>query len=86
MLILIGTGCLSVSPTRTGVVQIESDFYHQNQLALEHGPEYPDVFTEGKTTSRLTDNEKISLLEGEWDSNDLYKFIFPSRLLPKVDK
>ena len=47
------------------MVQTESDFYRQNQLALEHGLQYPDVFTEGKTTSRLTDNEKISLLEGE---------------------
>ena len=46
---------------------------------VNNGPQYPDVFAEGKTVSTLTDNEKISLLEGEWDSNDLYKFSFPSR-------
>ena len=45
---------------------------------VKNGPEYPDVF-KGKTVSSLTDNEKIVLLEGEWDSNDVYKFIFPSR-------
>ena len=44
-----------------------------------NGPQYPDVFADGTATSSLTDSEKISLLEGEWESNDLYKFIFPSR-------
>ena len=46
---------------------------------VKNGPQHPDVVAEGKTASILTDNKKISLLEGEWYSNDLYKFIFPSR-------
>ena len=65
-------------------------FYRQNQLALDpkNGQQYPDVFAEGKTASSLTDNEKISLLEGEWNSNDLFKFIkvwkIHSTLIPNV--
>ena len=75
LLILLRTDCLSVSSTRTSAVQTESDFLSPESVSaganvVKNGPQYPDVFA---------DNEKISLLEGEWDSNDLYKFILPSR-------
>ena len=84
LLILLGTDSLSVSSTRTSVVQTESDFLSPESVSaganvVKNGPQYPDVFPEGKTASSLTDNEKISLLEGVWHSNDHYKFIFPLR-------
>lgn len=43
------------------------------------GPEYPDVYVEGKAASMLSDSEKMSLLEGKWESSDLHKYAFPSR-------
>jgi len=43
------------------------------------GPEYPDVYVEGKAASTLSDSEKMSLLEGKWESSDLHKYAFPSR-------
>ena len=46
---------------------------------VTNGPEYPDVYFEGKAASTLSDNEKMSLLEGKWESSDLHKYTFPSR-------
>ena len=43
------------------------------------GPEYADVYVEGKEASTLSDSEKMSLLEGKWESSDLHKYAFPSR-------
>lgn len=44
-----------------------------------NGPEYPDVYVEGKAASTLSDSEKMSLLEGKWESSDLHMYAFPSR-------
>ena len=78
---------MSVSSTRTSAVQTESDFLSLESVSaganvVKNGPQYPNVFA---------DNEKISSLEGEWDSNDLYKFSpsfkvwkIHSTLIPKV--
>ena len=70
MLILLGTGCLSVSITRTSVVQTESDFLSPGSVSggasvVKNGPQHPDVFAEGKTTSSFTENEKISFFSRE---------------------
>lgn len=46
---------------------------------MTSGPEYPDVYVEGKAASTLSDSEKMSLLEGKWESSDLHKYAFPSR-------
>ena len=43
------------------------------------GPQYPDVFSENRSVSTLTEAEKISLLIGKWDSEDLCKYKFPLR-------
>lgn len=59
-----------------------------------YGPQYPDVFCENRSVSTLTEAEKISLLIGKWDSEDLCKYKFPlrnisgynRRLNPKVMK
>ena len=47
--------------------------------SVTSGPEYPDVYVEGKAASTLSDSEKMCLLEGKWESSDLHKYAFPSR-------
>ena len=56
--------------------------YQEKTLASSthaYGPQYPDVFCENRSVSTLTEAEKISLLIGKWDSEDLCKYKFPLR-------
>ena len=46
-----------------------------------YGPQYPDVFRENRAASALSDTAKVSLLEGKWDNEDLFRYKFPSRYL-----
>lgn len=84
---LFGAECLSDSCTglpRTTAGQTESDCSSPETISagahvVRYGPQYPDVFVKGKSASILSDSEKISVLEGKWESSDLYKYTFPSR-------
>ena len=44
-------------------------------------PQYLDIFQEKRAASTLSDIEKLSLLEGQWDVEDLYKYKFPIRFV-----
>lgn len=43
-----------------------------------HGPLYLDVFSEERPAT-LSDYDKMKLLEGKWESVDLYRYSFPFR-------
>ena len=45
----------------------------------QNGPLYPESFTESGQVKALTDSEKVALLEGRWDSADLFAYSFPLR-------
>ena len=45
----------------------------------QNGPFYPESFTESGQVKALTDNEKVALYEGRWDSGDLFADSFPLR-------
>ena len=46
----------------------------------QNGPFYPESFTESGQVKALTDSEKVALLEGKWDSGDLFTYSFPLSL------
>ena len=43
----------------------------------QNGHLYPESFTESGQVKALTDSEKVALLEGRWDSADLFAYSFP---------
>ena len=46
----------------------------------QNGPLYPESFTESGLVKTLTDSGiKVALLEGRWDSADLFAYSFPLR-------
>ena len=45
----------------------------------QNGPLYPESFTESGQVKALTDSEKVALLEGRWNSADLFAYSFPLR-------
>ena len=46
----------------------------------QNGPLYPESFTESGLVKALTDSGiKVALLEGRWDSADLFAYSFPLR-------
>ena len=45
----------------------------------ENGSLYPGRFSESGQVKALTDSEKVALLEGIWDSADLFAYSFPLR-------
>ena len=48
-----------------------------------NGPLYPESFTKSGQAKALTDSEKVELLEGRWDSTDLFSYSFPLRFAYK---
>ena len=76
---------LEADPTGNILVQTtaarQSDSYEASATGklVTSGPEYPNVYFDGKAASTLSDNKKMSLLEGKWESSDLHKYTFPSR-------
>lgn len=65
-------------PTTTARQSDSSEASATGRL-LTSGPEYPRVYFEGKAASTLFDYEKMSLLEGKWESSVIRKYTFPSR-------
>lgn len=62
----------------TTVRQSDSSEASATGRLVTSGQEYPNVYFEVKVASTLSDNEKMSLLEGKWESSDFHKFTFPS--------
>ena len=63
----------------TTVIESDSCEASGTGRLVTSGTEYPDVYFEEKAASTLSDNEKMSLLGGKWESSDLHKYTFPSR-------
>ena len=62
-----------------------ADFTENSGAVAEPLPEEPNNqiekngFNESGQVKKLTDSEKVSLLEGRWNTADLYSYSFPFR-------
>ena len=55
------------------------DIFPEESSTRQNGPLYPESFTESGQVKALTDSEKVALLEGRWNSADLFAYSFPLR-------
>jgi hypothetical protein len=65
--------------SQSSTVHIASAEELERNTRKNNGPLYPDSFSKNGRVKLLSDGEKITLLEGKWDSADLFKYSFPYR-------
>ena len=55
------------------------DIFPEESSTSQFRQFYPESSTESGQVKALTDSEKVALLEGRWDSADLFAYSFPLR-------